>query len=107
MILQRRKFLMGLGALMAAPAIVSISNIMPVKATPSAAFIPWDYIRVMQDGYTTFLHPTPVDLERLAWMKNRVGFGEVVVQEMRWNPHVHEVGGISEDIRAAFREHGL
>jgi hypothetical protein len=36
MILHRRKFLMGLGALMAAPAIVSVSNIMPVKAMPSA-----------------------------------------------------------------------
>ena len=35
MILHRRKFLMGLGALMAAPAIVSVSNIMPVKAMPS------------------------------------------------------------------------
>jgi len=34
MILQRRKFLMGLGALMAAPAIVSVSNIMPVKMLP-------------------------------------------------------------------------
>lgn len=32
MILARRKFLMGLGALIAAPAIVSVSNIMPVKA---------------------------------------------------------------------------
>ncbi len=43
MILQRRKFLMGLAALMAAPAIVSISNIMPVKA----ALVPvteWDLI---------------------------------------------------------------
>ncbi len=34
MILARRKFLMGLGALMAAPAIVSVANIMPVKAMP-------------------------------------------------------------------------
>jgi len=31
----RRGFLMGLGALMAAPAIVSVSSIMPVKAMPS------------------------------------------------------------------------
>lgn len=35
MILPRRKFLMGLGALMAAPAIVSVANIMPVKAMPA------------------------------------------------------------------------
>jgi len=33
-ILARRKFLMGLGVLMAAPAIVSVSNIMPVKMLP-------------------------------------------------------------------------
>lgn len=36
MILHRRKFLTGLGVLMAAPAIVSASNIMPVKMLPVA-----------------------------------------------------------------------
>jgi hypothetical protein len=35
MIIGRRGFLAGLGALMAAPAIVSVANIMPVKAMPS------------------------------------------------------------------------
>ena len=32
LILPRRKFLIGLGALIAAPAIVQIHNIMPVKS---------------------------------------------------------------------------
>ncbi len=35
MIIGRRGFLAGLGALIAAPAIVSVANIMPVKAMPS------------------------------------------------------------------------
>jgi hypothetical protein len=34
MTLHRRGFLTGLGALIAAPAIVSVSNIMPVKSMP-------------------------------------------------------------------------
>src|SRR5512138_856984 len=34
MTLHRRSFLTGLGALVAAPAIVSVSNIMPVKVMP-------------------------------------------------------------------------
>ncbi len=35
MIIGRRGFLAGLGALMAAPAIVSVANIMPVKVMPA------------------------------------------------------------------------
>lgn len=50
MILARRKFLMGLGALLAAPAIVSVANIMPVKAMPAELEV-FDAVYVRAEGY--------------------------------------------------------
>lgn len=39
MILGRRKFLAGLGAMLAAPAIVHAGNLMPIKALPQAPVV--------------------------------------------------------------------
>jgi hypothetical protein len=103
MMLHRRKFLMGLGALMAAPAIVSVSNIMPVKA----ALVPvteWDLV-VGDFGNG---RRAPV---------GTVGFEEYLKQfgrpeEMNYlnsiaAPWKSPEYGLREDLLAAFKEHGL
>ncbi len=57
MILARRGFLFGLGALLAAPAIVRASSLMPVRAIVRANSFP-TLLVVGQDGHVEYLDHT-------------------------------------------------
>ncbi len=103
MLLARRKFLMGLGALMAAPAIVSVTNIMPVKA----ALIPvteWDLV------VGDFGNGQRAQIGTVGFEEYLKQFGEP--KQMNYlnsisRPWEQPEYGLREDLLAAFKEHGL
>lgn len=103
MILARRKFLMGLGALMAAPAIVSVANIMPVKTIIIPA-TEWDLVvgdfgdgrraPIGSSGYEEFL--------KLFGEPKQMNYLNSITAP--WKSPEY---GLREDLLAAFKEHGL
>jgi hypothetical protein len=76
--LPRRKFLLGLGALIAAPAVVRYANIMPVRAlAPDAPCTDWWLGHA--GSFYRFVHPNQwrdlvkMDLEYDALLQGEVG----------------------------------
>lgn len=65
MIIARRNFLIGMSSAIAAPAIVRIQNIMPVKII--------DYnVVTLDDYYRVILHPMLKNLERYRYLYDGV-----------------------------------
>jgi hypothetical protein len=65
MILARRGFLFGLGAMLAAPAIVRASSLMPVRAIVRASTFPTLKV-INQDGSVEYLdHAHPGNVVRI------------------------------------------
>lgn len=79
----RRGFLTGLGAILAAPAIVRVASLMPVKALPA----PWTHVR-----YGLGYKVTDLENSLRAFMESDPSVNEAMVEAMLFGQSWLKIG---------------
>lgn len=113
MIIGRRSFLTGLGALLAAPAIVHAGNLMPIRVKLTRHFAPAQYDLIVMRGRNEFgqlIEEKFFDTSEESIQKHLASYSDVTdVRKLQSiaRPWATKVYDLRADILASFKEHGI